>query len=48
MNSAKNEKIYAKKREELDEKEADSISVEIYRLLNKLAIGSGYIFNGNL
>ena len=44
LDSAKKEKTGAKKRGELDEKEADPISFELYRLLCKLAIKSGNIF----
>ena len=44
LDSAKKEKTGAKKKGKLEEKEADAISFELYRLLNKLAVESGNIF----
>ena len=48
LDSTKKEKTGAKKRGQLDEKDADPISFELYRLLCKLAIQSGNIFYGRL
>ena len=44
LDSTKKEKTSAKKKGELDEKDADAISFELYRLLCKLAIKKGNIF----
>ena len=44
LDSVKKEKVKAKKRGEVEEKEADPISFELYRLLCKYAINAGNIF----
>ena len=44
LDSAKKEKTGARKKGQLEEKEADAISFELYRLLCKFAIQSGNIF----
>jgi hypothetical protein len=44
LDSMKKEKMKAKKRGEVEEKEVDPISYELYRLLYKMAIARGNIF----
>ena len=44
LDSVKKEKTKAKKRGEVEEKEADPISFELYRLIYKYAIEAGNIF----